>query len=220
MFFAENYLRWVGKDSTLQRCEAGCDSDADCAGDLVCFERDNNNGIGPLDAVPGCCGCGSRKRDYCIDPDDTVIETTCPVGDPDQPICGSTDSFGVGCCLDSAGNRYSSIIGTDAEFFSAEDCKIACVDVSTCGLRGYDYNEDSNECACLYDDGEVPSPPDGWTVVSGSNSTGTGPVNATDVTQCESTFCHSYEVSYIIPELFCATCLPPVMSKNNLQLLF
>ena len=39
--------------------DSDCDSDADCQGDLICFERDNAD-------VPGCLGNPSFKRDYCI----------------------------------------------------------------------------------------------------------------------------------------------------------
>ena len=44
------------------RCEGNCDKDADCAGDLVCFQRDGDK------YIPGCNGSGARDHDYCIDP--------------------------------------------------------------------------------------------------------------------------------------------------------
>ena len=47
----------------LDRCEGDCDTDADCKGNLKCFQR--NNG----EPVPGCSGNPSRRDyDYCYDP--------------------------------------------------------------------------------------------------------------------------------------------------------
>eukprot|EP00581_Thalassiosira_minuscula_P030378 CAMPEP_0183780492 /NCGR_PEP_ID=MMETSP0739-20130205/56458_1 /TAXON_ID=385413 /ORGANISM="Thalassiosira miniscula, Strain CCMP1093" /LENGTH=481 /DNA_ID=CAMNT_0026023463 /DNA_START=172 /DNA_END=1617 /DNA_ORIENTATION=- len=43
----------------LCRCEADCDKDVDCAGDLVCFNRSGN------EQVPGCKGAASEATDYC-----------------------------------------------------------------------------------------------------------------------------------------------------------
>ena len=40
-------------------CEGECDSDLECMGDLVCFERTG------FDNVPGCQGEGRFSSDYC-----------------------------------------------------------------------------------------------------------------------------------------------------------
>ena len=45
----------------LAQCEGDCDSDEDCAGDLICFQRDADN-----DVVPGCVGTPGGESDYCI----------------------------------------------------------------------------------------------------------------------------------------------------------
>jgi len=50
--------------AVLGRCQADCDSDEQCDGDLVCFERD------AFEAVPGCLGDGTKEWDYCVDPND------------------------------------------------------------------------------------------------------------------------------------------------------
>ena len=42
-----------------------CDSDADCFGNFVCYQRTS-----PFSYVPGCFGDGDGPRDYCIDPSD------------------------------------------------------------------------------------------------------------------------------------------------------
>ena len=47
----------------LAACEGDCDSDADCASGLICFQRD-----GYME-VPGCSGSGESSKDYCIYPD-------------------------------------------------------------------------------------------------------------------------------------------------------
>ena len=46
----------------LNECEGDCDDDEDCEGNLVCFQRDNEE-------VPGCSGNPGKKHDYCINPD-------------------------------------------------------------------------------------------------------------------------------------------------------
>jgi len=56
-------------DEPVGRCSGDCDSDDDCRGDLVCYERDD----GDKSPVPGCTkkeGRGSSGWDYCIDKDD------------------------------------------------------------------------------------------------------------------------------------------------------
>jgi hypothetical protein len=45
----------------LKACEGDCDHDWDCAGTMVCFQRDGNTN------VPGCKGPGEKDYDYCID---------------------------------------------------------------------------------------------------------------------------------------------------------
>eukprot|EP00980_Cylindrotheca_fusiformis_P008127 scaffold1727_cov133-Cylindrotheca_fusiformis.AAC.30 len=55
----------------LGLCEADCDSDADCAGDLVCYLRSNGSSV-----VPGCRGdpneIGDGREDFCIMPPASV----------------------------------------------------------------------------------------------------------------------------------------------------
>ena len=49
----------------LLECTGDCDNDKDCAGDLVCHQRDE------YEAVPGCIGgeqAFSGDRDYCVRP--------------------------------------------------------------------------------------------------------------------------------------------------------
>jgi hypothetical protein len=58
-------LNTIAEDptQTLQVCEGDCDSDADCADHLKCFNR------GGLEPVPGCSGTGINNYDYCVYPE-------------------------------------------------------------------------------------------------------------------------------------------------------
>ncbi|GKY93226.1 hypothetical protein MPSEU_000290300 [Mayamaea pseudoterrestris] len=62
-------LRIVGDNGSpsnvfpLGKCQGDCDSDSDCAGNLVCFERTGTQ------SVPGCSGSSSNSgKDFCVDP--------------------------------------------------------------------------------------------------------------------------------------------------------
>ena len=48
----------------LGRCQGDCDENVDCAGELVCFQRDAGQ------AVPGCKGTAVESNDYCIRAED------------------------------------------------------------------------------------------------------------------------------------------------------
>jgi hypothetical protein len=43
----------------LAECQGDCDTDSDCAEDLVCFQRSG------FASVPGCNGSGNKGWDYC-----------------------------------------------------------------------------------------------------------------------------------------------------------
>ena len=48
----------------LQKCQGDCDTDDDCEGNLVCFQREAGGG-----AVPGCSGGedATSKTDFCVE---------------------------------------------------------------------------------------------------------------------------------------------------------
>eukprot|EP00980_Cylindrotheca_fusiformis_P000752 scaffold175_cov153-Cylindrotheca_fusiformis.AAC.4 len=80
----------------LSRCEGDCDHDHDCEGDLVCFQRDEN------ESVPTCSG-GSHdgsKTDYCI-PKSTT---------PALPL-KITQDFPLGLCEGDCDNDKDCEIG-------------------------------------------------------------------------------------------------------------
>ena len=52
----------------LGLCGGDCDTDAECAGDLKCFQRSGYT------AVPGCVGLGYKSDDYCYVDDDTTSD--------------------------------------------------------------------------------------------------------------------------------------------------
>ena len=56
----------------LAECEGDCDNDDDCAGNLVCFKRDQ------FENIPGCSGRGESGTDYCIVSDPEIGFLTPP----------------------------------------------------------------------------------------------------------------------------------------------
>ena len=54
--------------SPLQLCEGDCDTDAQCADGLICFQR---NGLIP---VPGCAGTGKKDYDYCVKTQPNILK--------------------------------------------------------------------------------------------------------------------------------------------------
>jgi V8-like Glu-specific endopeptidase len=80
----------------LGLCEGDCDSDANCSGNLKCFQR---NGLTP---VPGCTGIGRTDWDYCVDPSNDVLH-----GDVVNP------TYKLGLCegdCDSDANCSSGLV--------------------------------------------------------------------------------------------------------------
>jgi hypothetical protein len=74
------------------RCEADCDSDADCAAGLLCHFAV------PGTPVPGCtlAAASNATLDYCYDPHWEQVEND--GGNSDFEICGSVD-----CCWEAPG---------------------------------------------------------------------------------------------------------------------
>ena len=83
-----NYVGECGSGYQCGLCEGDCDGDSDCAGDLVCVQR---NGF---DVVAGCSGAGGDRdmydKDICAPPPPTPLVTY--VGNP------CTDQFPSGKC--------------------------------------------------------------------------------------------------------------------------
>mmetsp|Transcript_29916 Transcript_29916/g.44183 ORF Transcript_29916/g.44183 Transcript_29916/m.44183 type:complete len:365 (-) Transcript_29916:157-1251(-) len=46
-------------------CEGDCDSDKDCKGDLVCFEKEEGEKV----KIPGCKGWDTSHQDFCVKPE-------------------------------------------------------------------------------------------------------------------------------------------------------
>lgn len=51
---------WSAEEKPLWKCEGDCDTNADCKGNLTCFQRSGNEDI------PGCNKGGESGFDYCI----------------------------------------------------------------------------------------------------------------------------------------------------------
>jgi len=45
---------------TLGLCKGDCDSDSDCSGDLICYQRSAGQ------SIPGCSGIPNSNSDFCI----------------------------------------------------------------------------------------------------------------------------------------------------------
>jgi hypothetical protein len=63
-----DFLAWTPPLLPLHHCEGDCDRDTDCAGDMICYQRDRGSSSG----VPGCED-GNRIpviADFCIFPSD------------------------------------------------------------------------------------------------------------------------------------------------------
>lgn len=82
-------LQFVGNNGIpsdvfpLGKCQGDCDTDDECAGDLVCFQRDGN------EHVPGCSGNDPTANDYCYDPNDSVDSV------PDHEEPAAPETFGL-----------------------------------------------------------------------------------------------------------------------------
>ena len=70
-------------------------------------------------------------------------------------------------------NEYPGL--SKGGFTNEHDCAVECMDITACGLvgyefkgkgYGYEYGEDPTEyyCICLYQKGMIPEAPDGWTL--------------------------------------------------------
>lgn len=57
-------IKNCSRDNPCGQCQGDCDSNRDCAGDLVCFQKSGKK------PVPGCSGSDSSRTDFCIDPKD------------------------------------------------------------------------------------------------------------------------------------------------------
>ena len=55
-----------GSCGTLQKCQGDCSSDNDCAGDLLCFQRNKRT----IRTISGCDGKAKGGLDYCVDKND------------------------------------------------------------------------------------------------------------------------------------------------------
>ena len=63
----------------LGLCEADCDSDEQCLGDLICLQREKS------EDVPGCAGIPRDYFDYCIHPSSLITGNSNAMDDSDNP---------------------------------------------------------------------------------------------------------------------------------------
>ena len=73
-------------DDLCEQCQGDCQTDADCVGDLVCFQKTRE-----VTQVPGCVGTSTSRTDWCIDPNDLVVAAqTDPDGSSITPPSSTT----------------------------------------------------------------------------------------------------------------------------------
>jgi len=55
-------FKYIGDNPSgpLGLCEGDCDSDSDCSGNLICYQRDAGQ------SIPGCSGMPKGRADFCI----------------------------------------------------------------------------------------------------------------------------------------------------------
>ena len=119
-----------GHATNLQACIGECDSDAQCAAGLKCFQRQHG------ETIPGCSGTGQAADwDYCYDPTGGSKALS---GGNDGLGCpsGYTQSGGLGadkagCGLESCGARY----GVQAN--NENTCRDHCEQYSQCKSFSY-----------------------------------------------------------------------------------
>eukprot|EP00980_Cylindrotheca_fusiformis_P011317 scaffold2611_cov70-Cylindrotheca_fusiformis.AAC.2 len=110
----------------LGKCKGDCDSDSDCAGDLVCYQR------GPYESVPGCSGGSSdgSRTDYCYDKGSGIeLEVKYPLGlckgdcDSDSDCLGDLKCFQRDPYQSVPGCAGGSSDGSRTDFCYAEGSK-------------------------------------------------------------------------------------------------
>lgn len=85
-------LIFLYQEGPFGRCAGDCDSDSDCIGDMICFQRD-----GEENNVPGCPGRAVRNVDYCVDRP-TPAPTPAPTQSPTKtPLNRGEDSDCIQC---------------------------------------------------------------------------------------------------------------------------
>mmetsp|Transcript_28034 Transcript_28034/g.61083 ORF Transcript_28034/g.61083 Transcript_28034/m.61083 type:complete len:437 (-) Transcript_28034:126-1436(-) len=93
---ADTYvLTYIGQYGPFGACKGDCDSDADCAGTMVCYQRDGDA------RVPGCWGYGTWDVDYCI-PSSLVVEDEQRQDDPTSQPTEAGDTPAASPTSDSA----------------------------------------------------------------------------------------------------------------------
>lgn len=144
--------------SLLGECKGDCDSDSDCRGDLLCFQRERND-----PRPPGCPNVRTAsKTDFCFDPDSDDSSGDDPGNDDgdfsNSWTCGEKNNQSRNC---SSGNDLKAIIkakrrGNKIEF-EAKERLMSPITFTVNGTRvsqgprwvNYDGRSSSSKCAQL-----------------------------------------------------------------------
>jgi len=105
----------------LGECQADCDNDGECNGDLVCFQRGTTTTY-----VPGCDGVASGSNDYCYDPDyytkASFMRYIVFVSDDDRLVNGVRSNGDVTFGNIEITTSLTSCLADEDISFSLDDC--------------------------------------------------------------------------------------------------
>ena len=119
----DDMLQYVGNNNRpreafpLEECQGDCDSDDDCAGQLKCYQRSND------DLTPGCLGKGQERKDYCYD--------------AGAPVCTTEGEACVNCYDDNCDSDATKVKdtnrGCDVEYGETYSFSTIAIGETICG---------------------------------------------------------------------------------------
>jgi len=160
---------WKTKDGCaypLLECTGDCDTNNDCAGDLICHQRE------PYEAVPGCSGGEQHdsKTDFCVRPSGGDGVTRDAGGDGPSPPTYAPNTFGATYV---PGDLSQPCDGGKVMLSKGMDCRL----LTTAGRPvQYDTGGQSTEVMHARADGAavIPHPTDGGWYYTSNSEVGSG----------------------------------------------
>lgn len=95
-------VRECSPEEPCGHCQGDCDTDADCAGELICYHREaaeTNEGA----IVPGCDGLSYSRTDWCVLPPEPIPLPEIEDEDDDDNVNDALSGFESGMSNDIAG---------------------------------------------------------------------------------------------------------------------
>eukprot|EP00751_Fragilariopsis_kerguelensis_P046697 CAMPEP_0170983428 /NCGR_PEP_ID=MMETSP0736-20130129/4239_1 /TAXON_ID=186038 /ORGANISM="Fragilariopsis kerguelensis, Strain L26-C5" /LENGTH=450 /DNA_ID=CAMNT_0011406887 /DNA_START=58 /DNA_END=1407 /DNA_ORIENTATION=- len=85
------------RPTILQNCEGDCDSDNDCAENLICFEVNTSEGT----SIPGCAGISPSRTDYCV-VDPSLSSSSAAAAAVSSSSLGGNEELVIGIVVDDS----------------------------------------------------------------------------------------------------------------------